>query len=94
MLSPVPLNPVDYGAVPNSPVQLLISPLKIPFQSPGFGRTPGAYVVQEGRLSLEMFDFAETNLTSPGIHPGLDLLAPMDGAAQGKSTQVLQKSKF
>lgn len=88
----MPLNPADYAVVPNSPGQLLISPLKIPFQSPGFGRTPGAYVVQEGRLSLEMFDFAETNLASPANYHNMDLLASLE--QQGRAAQQLQKGEF
>lgn len=95
MLSPQPLNPADYAVVPTSPGQLLISPLKlpVPFNSPGFGRTPGAYVVQEGRLSLEMFDLGP-HLASPNLQPALDLLAQTDEGTAVKALSALQRGKF
>jgi hypothetical protein len=48
----MPLEPT--GAEMTSPAQLLASPTGWPGISPGLGRSPGQYVVQEGRLSLEV----------------------------------------
>jgi hypothetical protein len=82
MLSPVPLRQ-ELGPPLNSPGALLASPLGSgwPLTSPRLGRSPGAYVVQEGRLSLEMFAFGDGEEGKAVPHPSLDLTATLDGGA-------------
>lgn len=93
MLSPVPLNTSDYGVLPSSPGPVAGSPLNWPFQSPGLGRTPGAYVVQEGRLSLEVFDLGEAHLESPKVNPSIDLLSHEGAGLVKGAAAALQRGR-
>lgn len=88
MVSPMPTG-ADAAAPLLAPGDGLLaspSPLAFSFPSPGVGRTPGAHVVQEGRLSLEMFNLAaEAGLAGqPGA--AMDLLAPLHSAALARAT--------
>lgn len=80
MLSPIPTRQ-EVGAPLASPGELLPSPVGWPLSSPHFGRTPGAYVVQEGRLSLEMFTGGETEDGRPGLRGSVDLFTGVAGTA-------------
>lgn len=79
MLSPMPIRP-ELGGPLSSPGQLLASP-GWPLTSPRLGRTPGAYVVQEGRLSLEMFHLGDAEDGQRGARSSLDLAATLDEGA-------------
>ena len=59
--------------------QLLASPLGLTFPSPGLGRTPGAHVVQEGRLSLEMLGIMPEAALAGYVATGI--LAPLNAEA-------------
>ena len=67
---------------------LLSSPLNFSLPSPatGLGRTPGAHVVQEGRLSLEMFGLVAPGelggSTGPGS--GIEMLAQLNAHVSGR----------
>lgn len=83
MLSPMPLGPEVAPPLMSPGGQLLASPLGLTFPSPGLGRTPGAHVVQEGRLSLEMLGMlpadALAGYAATGVPPGI--LAPLNAEA-------------
>jgi hypothetical protein len=84
MLSPIPLGPEAVPPLMSPGDQLLASPLGLTFPSPGLGRTPGAHVVQEGRLSLEMLGIIMPEVALAGyanaeVPPGV--LAPLNAEA-------------
>lgn len=79
----MPLGPEVAPPLMSPGGQLLASPLGLTFPSPGLGRTPGAHVVQEGRLSLEMLGMlpadALAGYAATGVPPGI--LAPLNAEA-------------
>jgi hypothetical protein len=96
MLSPMPLGPEVVPPLLSPGDQLLASP-RFAFPSP-IGRTPGAHVVQEGRLSLEMLGLLpEATLAgyaAAGVPPGI--LAPLnaDASVRGGNGGVVKSECF
>jgi hypothetical protein len=94
MLSPIPLGPEAPPPPLMSPGDQLLathSPaLDLTFPSPGLGRTPGAHVVQEGRLSLEMLGLIMPEAAANTGVPPIGILAPFLNAEASVRAGILK----
>ena len=91
----MPLRPEGPATLLSPGDQLGRSPMGFVLPSPGIGHTPGMYVVQEGRLSLEMLGLVSENVAAGNIRAGgaLELLAPLNVDASRAVPSMAQKSE-
>lgn len=96
MLSPMPLGPEVAPPLMSPGGQLLASPLGLTFPSPG--RTPGAHVLQESRLSLEMLGMlppdALAGYAATGVPPGISAPLNAEASVRAEIAGVLKSECF